>query len=189
MPILEKDELGPGFEKRLKAALDRVVPPSPLLSTARYRSAPAWLPSRRWRLAPALAIAVGAAGVALTAVAATGSPNPVIWTERAGFAIESVSHIPGASPKAHQSPRPEPSRGSTPGQETEPSHPTPSSGREVEPSPSPEPTERSEASPRPEPSTTPHENPESSPSPEPSQGGDQTPSPTPDDHSGDRHGG
>lgn len=173
MPIPERETLGPGFERRLKAALDRFVPPSPRLSSARYRSAMPGRPGRPWRLAPAL-IGIGAAGMALTAVAATGSPNPVIWTQRAGSVIQSVSH-PVASPKAAQSPRPQPSQDTPSGQGTGAVDPTPSSGRELEPSPAAQPTERPEASP------TPVESPEPTPTPQPSSGADPTPSPTPTD--------
>ena len=172
MPIAENGPLGPGFERRLKAALDSVSPPSPLASSARYRAG-ARRPVRPWRYAPVLA-GGAAAAMALTAAAATGSPNPVIWTERAGSVIQSVSHVPGASPKAAQSPRPEPSHQGPSGQGPGPGSATPSSSHEVEPSPAPEPTETPEASPKPE----------ASPSPEPSSdhsGGDHPePSPTPD---------
>ena len=170
MPIAENGPLGPGFERRLKAALDSALPPSPLASSARYRAG-ARRPVRPWRYAPALA-GVAAAAMALTAAAATGSPNPMVWTERAGSAIQSVSHVPGAGPRAPQSPRPEPSHQGSSGQG--PGRATPSSGRDVDPSPAPEPTDNPEASP----------GPEASPSPEPSSdhsGGDHPePSPTTD---------
>jgi hypothetical protein len=181
MPITEHDKLDPGFEKRLKAALDSAIPPSPLLSSARYRSLTAW-PGRPWRLAPAL-VAIGAAGMALTAAAATGSPNPAVWTERAGSVIQFVSHVPAATPKAARTPRPEPSHGNPSGG-TGGGHPTPSTGREQEASPGPEPTERPEASPQPEPSPSPHDSPEPSPTPDGSGGQEPTPTPTQDDHSG-----
>jgi hypothetical protein len=134
MPIPERNTLGPGFEKRLKAALDRVTPPSPLLSSARYRSGAAKLPRRAWRLVAVL-VAVTATGAALTAAAATGSTNPVVWTERAGSAIESVSK-PVAGPNAAHTPRPEPSRETSSGEGTAAGRPTPS-GREQEPERSP----------------------------------------------------
>src|SRR2546422_510910 len=38
MPIAENGPLGPGFERRLKAALDTALPPSPLPPSARYRA-------------------------------------------------------------------------------------------------------------------------------------------------------
>ncbi len=183
MPIPDHDTLGNGFESQLKAALDNVAPPSPMVSSARYRSATAMRPSRPWRFAPAL-IGVGAAGFALTAIAATGSPNPVIWTERAGAVLQSVGHFPAASPKSHQSPRPEPSRDSHDG--TGIGQPSPSSGHEVEPSP--EPSERPEGSPRPEPSPSPAESPEPSPTPDSSHDGGSSPTPSPNDPSGDTSG-
>lgn len=171
MPIPEQNTLGPDFDRRLKAALDKVAPPSPLLSNARYRTAAAMLPGRAWRLVPVL-VAVVAAGAALSAAAATGSANPVVWTQRAGSAIESVSR-PVASPKVAHTPRPQPSGGSSSGQATGPGRPTPS-GHEQEP------TERPEASPRPQPSPSPRETPEPSPTPDSSDQGDPTPSPSPD---------
>ena len=170
MPIPEHEMLGPGFERRLKAALDRVVPPSPLLASARYRSAAASRARRPWRFAPAL-VGIGAAGMVITAAAATGSPNPAVWKERAGSVIQSVAHFPVASPKAHPSPKPAPSHAVSQG--TGPTHPTPSSGHQP-PSQGPEPTDRAEPSPRPEP--TPSDGrPEPSPTPEPTN----TPEPTP----------
>ena len=49
MPITDDELLSPGLEKRLKAALDEVVPPSPSLSSARYRLGAARRLSRAWR--------------------------------------------------------------------------------------------------------------------------------------------
>jgi hypothetical protein len=86
MPIPDDEMLGSGLEKRLKAALDDVVPPSPSLASARYRMGAAKRLSRAWRLAPAL-VAIVAAGAAVTATAATGSPNPAIWRDRAETVI------------------------------------------------------------------------------------------------------
>ncbi len=176
MPTPDDEMLGPGLEKRLKAALDEVVPPSPSLSSARYRMGAASRLSRAWRFAPAL-LAIVAAGAAVTATAATGSPNPAIWRDRAETVIQNATHFPGSSPKAEQSPRPQP-RVSPSDEGTGPSHPTPSSGSEFEPKQSPEPTERPEPSPSPEPS----ERPEPSPTPDSSGGHDSSggsePSPT-----------
>ena len=174
MPIPERELLGPGFERRLKAALDKVVPPSPLLASARYRTGATMRMSRAWRFAPAL-VAVGAAAMAITATATTGSPNPSVWRDRAGTVFQSVSHLPGAAnPKAVPSAKPPKTTPASQG--TGPSHSTPSSGHQTEPKQSPEPTERPEPSPRPEP--TPSEQPEPSPTPEPSGGSDSTPSGT-----------
>jgi outer membrane biosynthesis protein TonB len=167
MPIPEPEMLGPALERRLKAALDRVTPPSPLLASARYKAAAARLPRKAWRLAPAL-VGIGAAGIALTAAAATGSPNPVVWTERAGSVIQSVGHIPATSPKATH--KPEPSDEARPGQVGGPGRPTPTAHGDGE---SPEPTEKPEASPKPEPS----ERPEPAQTPEPANHTESSPTP------------
>ena len=171
MPIPERELLGPGFERRLKAALDKVVPPSPLLASARYRTGATRRMSRAWRFAPAL-VAVGAAAMAISATAATGSPNPSVWRDRAGTVFQSVSHLPGTSPKAAQSAKPP--KASPASQGTGPSHSTPSSGHQTEPKESPEPTVRAEPTHRPEP--TPSESPEPSESPDSSGGSDSEPS-------------
>jgi hypothetical protein len=164
MPIPEPELLGPGFERRLKAALDKVVPPSPLLASARFRAAAPRRVSRAWRFAPAL-VAAGAAAMAITATAATGSPNPSVWRDRAGTVFQSVGHFPGsASPKA---PSAKPPKVSPAGQGTGPSHATPPSTHE----PQPKPTERPEPTDTPEPI----ERPEPSPTPEPQGGADTTP--------------
>ena len=187
MPITENDDLGPGFGRRLSAALDGVTPPSPAVSGARYKSVPRRA-GLQWRLAPALAIGIGAAAMALTAVAATGSPNPAVWTERAGAAIESVGHHPGASPKAVRSPSADPGHGTSGGQGggRQGGQTTPSSGHDGKQSP--EPSETPETSPSPEPSSSPEESPEPSPSQDSSHGDDSTPPPSPDgDGDGDDH--
>ena len=177
MPITDDELLGPGLEKRLKAALDEVVPPSTSLSSARYRLGAARRLSRAWRFAPAL-VAIAAAGVALTATAATGSPNPAIWRDKAGSVIQNVSHFPGTSPKQALSPKP-----SSAGQSSA-SHPTPSDGHESEPKRSPEPSERPEPTQRPEPSPSPEPTERPEPSPTPDSSGRSEPSPTP---SSERH--
>src|SRR5579859_7103599 len=94
MSKTEGDPLGPAFTWRLRAALDRVVPPP---APPRYQSA-ASASTGPLRFAPA-ALAVAVAGfVALTAFATTGSANPVVWTERATSTIESVGHPPDVAP-------------------------------------------------------------------------------------------
>jgi hypothetical protein len=148
MPIPDDEMLGPGLEKRLKAALDEVVPPSPSLSSARYRMGAAKRLGRAWRFAPAL-VAIAAAGAVLTATAATGSPNPAVWRDRAGTAIQNAGHFPSSSPKATHSPKPEP-RESPDGKGSGSSRPTPSSPRPPEPKESPEPSDRPEPSPTPD---------------------------------------
>jgi len=173
MPNTEPEGLGPGLERRLKDALDRVTPPS---SPPRYLSASAG--GRSWRMAPA-ALAIGATCLlALTAVAATGSPSPVVWTQRAASTIEGIGHRPSTSP----SPPAEPTPGGTTvpgaGRETPDSEhggtmPSPSHGTEQEPSPSAAPRESPEPSQSPEPSASPSpsdNHSESSPSPTPTSG-------------------
>lgn len=179
MPIPEHKPLGPGLEKRLKAALDEVVPPSPLLASARYRMSTARRVRRAWRFVPAL-VAAGAAATAITATAATGSPNPAIWRDRAGTVIQNVSHFPPSSPKAAQSVKPQP-EATSPSQETGSSHATPPTDREYQPKPSPEPHDRSGPLPGPDPNP-PHERPGPSPTADHSGDVEPSPSPTPSDH-------
>jgi hypothetical protein len=190
MSIIERDPLGPGFERRLKAALDSVAPRTPSFYGARYRSA-LWARSRQpWRLATALVGAGAVVLIALSAAAATGSPDPTVWTKRAAATIQSVSHIPDASPNPPPNPAPDP-RGTAPVvQPAAPSHDAPTSSRKAEP------TDKPERSHQPEPSPWPNESPRPdhsgspwpSPSPPDSSGHDSNPSPPPFDHGGDPHG-
>ena len=100
MQKTDHDPIDPGFEWRLKAALDRVTPPS---SNPRYATA-GMAGARTWPVGPAL-LAAGATMVllAVTVTAATGSPNPAVWAERAGSTIQSVGH------PSETTPSPEPS--------------------------------------------------------------------------------
>jgi hypothetical protein len=143
MPNTEQDSMDRGLEWRLKAALDRVTPPS---SSPRYAST-VMGGARAWPLGPAL-VAAGATMVllAVTATAATGSPNPVVWAERAGTTIQSVGHTPEASP----SPEPSPETPHTaPAAPAQPAHDTEHDTTQApEPSDSQEPRETRE---RPEP--------------------------------------
>jgi hypothetical protein len=143
MPNTEQDSMDRGLEWRLKAALDRVTPPS---SSPRYAST-VMGGARAWPLGPAL-VAAGATMVllAVTATAATGSPNPVVWAERAGTTIQSVGHTPEASP----SPEPSPETPHTaPAAPTQPAHDTEHDTTQApEPQDSQEPRETRE---RPEP--------------------------------------
>ena len=144
MPRTDPDPLGDGFKWRLRAELDRV---RPRYSAPRYLS-PARHGIGAWRFAPP-GLAAGVAGmIVLTAYAATGSPNPVVWTQQIVTKIQ-----PNVAPEASPSlaPSPEPSSheaGPAPDQPTErpePSEtPEPSdgdhsgdSGSSTEPSPSP----------------------------------------------------
>ena len=120
---------------RLRAELDRIRPPA---TSPRYLASGRSLRARR--LAP-VALAVAFTGIlALTAVAATGSPNPVVWSQRVQTVINPPSpsptneespaapqsHTEEQAPAAHQeSPgpteRPEPAGGSQPTESPEPS--------------------------------------------------------------------
>lgn len=129
MQITERGKFGPAFDRRLRAALDRVVPPTPHLAGARYRATMQPIRSGRiWRLAPAL-VGIGAIGVMATnATVATGSTNPAVWTQRAASTIKSVSHI--AQSRPGPGPKPKPSQGAASSQPSGAGHPTNSSGGE-----------------------------------------------------------
>lgn len=183
MQIPENEPLSPGLEKRLKTALDAVVPPSPLLSSARYRMGAAPRVARAWRFVPSV-VAIGAAAMAITATAATGSPNPAVWRDLAGTVIRNVSHIPPAGPKTVPSAKPQPRATST-GQGTGSSHATPPSDRDDGPKQSPDPRDRSGPWPSPDPSP-PHEHPGPSPTTDDQSGhGGTSSSPSPTDHPDD----
>jgi hypothetical protein len=153
MPKTEGDPLGPAFERRLRGELDRV---QPRFSPPRYLSAGNRPLVRRF--AP-VALAVSVVGIlALSAFAATGSPNPVVWTEHVVTVIHPIpsSRTPSSSP--HE-------RGDGPAA---------THGQDGDRRGSPEPSERAEPSEQP------------SESPERNEGPDRGASPTPsDDHSGE----
>ncbi len=138
MPKTDDDPLGPAFEWRLRAALDRV---QPRFSRPRYANATGRV--HAWRVAP-MALAAGLAGVlVLSASAVTGSANPAVWTSRIVTAIE-------ASPTMQATPVPEPTAvpqapKAVPAQATSqaPGH---------EASPKPDPSDRAYPTGRPEPS-------------------------------------
>lgn len=135
MQITEGGKLGPAFDRRLRASLDMVVPPTPHLTGARYRSTMQPIRSGRvWRLAPAL-VGIGAIGIMATgATVATGSTNPAVWTQRAASTIKSVGHIAQSKPGPVQSPKSKPSQGAASSQPSGASHPTNSHGGERHPS-------------------------------------------------------
>jgi hypothetical protein len=162
------DNLGPDFDRRLRASLDRVNGPTPLPENARFST----IKVRRLLgpLKPALALA-GALGILLIAASAlAGSPNPGAWTQRAVNSIESVTQAAQPSPSpgsegSHHAPvqpstRPEPS-------ETGHESPEPSNGSEQEPSTSPDGHDSSNPAPSP------------TPSPGSENGGHESPSPSP----------
>ena len=137
------DQLGPDFDERLQAELDRFTPPTPLPEKARFRQ-----PQRTYarlvgtRLAAALAAGLVVATV-MAASAATGT-NPSTWPQRAVTTVESVTHVgesnPTPSPET-QAPTKPPAK-TEPVKTTAPEHesPEPSDGSRPEPKESPEPS-------------------------------------------------
>ena len=135
MPRTDTDPLGDGLKWRLRAELNRVQPG---YSSPRYL-APARHRVVVWRVAPA-ALAVAVAGMlGLTAFAATGSPNPVVWTQHIMTRIE---------PNTELQPSPTPPT-ATPPSRAVPAVPAPPT-HQVEPSEKPEPSENPHATPSPE---------------------------------------
>jgi hypothetical protein len=121
------DQLGPAFDRRLRAELDRFRPPTPRPEMARFSLTPA---RSRWLVALRPAIAVGAA-LALRSVAASaasGSPNPSVWKQRVVTTVEEVTQ--GAQPSP------------TPEQEKTPAA-QPAPAAQPEPSEAPEPNRES----------------------------------------------
>jgi hypothetical protein len=189
MQITDRRMLGPGFERKLRAALDSATPPTPHFFNARYRSV-GWVGSTRpWRIASALAGVGAVVLMALSAAAATSSPNPAVWTQRAVSTIQSVSHIPDNNPiPPPQNSAPEP-RGTAPishdGGTTNPvSQP---SGHSAQASDKPQQSQKGEASPRPDESPKPDHSRQPWPSPTPSDphGQEGAPIPPPNDQNGE----
>ena len=135
MPRTDTDPLGDRLKWRLRAELNRIQPAhsSPrYLAAAHHRVAV-------WRVAPA-ALAAAVLGMAgLTAYAATGSPNPVVWTQHIMTRIEPNS-VPESSPVT-ASPTP-PSHVATGAPVVPPTH-------QPEPTERPEPSEAPESTPSP----------------------------------------
>ena len=100
MPSTEHDRMDPGFEWRLKVALNRITPPA---STPRYLSKSMGAVSAL-RIAPLALAAATAVLLALTATATTGSPNPAVWTGDAASTIGAVGHVAEPSPSMQPSP-------------------------------------------------------------------------------------
>ncbi|HET7419950.1 MAG TPA: hypothetical protein VFL27_06180 [Candidatus Dormibacteraeota bacterium] len=135
MPRTDTDPLGDGLKWRLRAELNRVQPPysSPrYLVSARHRVAV-------WRVAPAALAAAIVGMLGLTAYAATGSPNPVVWTQQIMTRIQ-----PNSAPESTPA-----TPGFTPTSRAVPPAPAPPT-HEAEPTEQPEPSEEPQASPSPE---------------------------------------
>jgi hypothetical protein len=132
------DSLGPDFDERLGAELDRGAAPTPLPANARFNMSP---PGYRPLVGGKVVLAVAGA-VALLMVAATAlahSPNPAVWVST----VESVTHVGESS----ASPSPE----SAPQAQTPPPaqvHPTRTAEPDTE-SPEPSGDTRLESSPAP----------------------------------------
>ena len=153
MPGADENTLGPAFESRLRDELDGV---RPLYSYPRYAAGrPRAI---GLRLAPvALAISLVAI-LSVSAFAATGSPNPAVWTQRVITVINSAQSSPNP---------PAPTEHGFPGAEGTDS---PEPSESAEPKESPEPAEAAE----PAESPAPRESPEPRDSSEPSDGADHS---------------
>jgi hypothetical protein len=141
------DQLGPDFDERLGAELDRVSAPTPLPANARFNASP---PGYRPLVGRKVVLAVAGA-VALLMVAATAlarSPNPAVWVST----VESVTHVgessPSPSPESAPQAQPQPPAHAEPTSPAEPSHESPEPSGDTEggdsgsrsPSPSPSPS-------------------------------------------------
>ncbi|HXM38063.1 MAG TPA: hypothetical protein VN908_05305 [Gemmatimonadales bacterium] len=158
-----KHPIAPGFDWRLKVALDRIKPPSVMPRYAMARTA--FTP---WRLAPIALAGAATVLLALSATAATGSANPVVWSQRAASTIEAVGHAPETSP----SPAPSPER--SPNTVRSAPAAAPTHAPESKAAPKPATTDHPKESPRQTPTDDHSDQSSSKPSPKPS--------PTPDDH-------
>jgi hypothetical protein len=152
MSKIDPGGLHPTLIARLRAELNRVRPPE---AEPRYVTSRA--PIGAWRLAPVM-LAIAFTGIlALTAFAATGSPNPAVWTNR----VETVISPPSPS----RAPEAEPGVSSHAAPAAPPTHrPTAPPTERAQPTSSPE-----HESPKP---TDDHESPNPSPSPTSSPSGD-----------------
>lgn len=121
------DQLGRSFDRRLRTELDRLRPPTPRPENARFSR----LPAGHGRLAflkPVVALAAALALLTVAASAASGSPNPSVWKQRAVTTVEEITQT------APPSPTPEPPKAS-------PLQPAPA--KQPEPSEVPEPNRES----------------------------------------------
>src|SRR5260370_16109289 len=132
------DHLGPDFDERLGAELDRAGAPTPLPANARFNVSPSgYRPLVGRKVALAVAGAVALLMVAATALAR--SPNPAVWVST----VESVTHAaessPSPSPESAPQAQPPPPVHLQPTETGEPNHesPEPSVETDSESSPSP----------------------------------------------------
>jgi hypothetical protein len=170
------DQLGPDFDARLRAELDRLEGPTPLPSDARYSQSR--IGYRRFGgMKPALVVAGAVAVLLVAASAVSGSPDPAVWVTtvenvtRVGPASPSPSPVTSPNTQANPTPRAEPSEAVEPSHESpEPSggetHSQPVESPDASPAPSPEPAET--PSPGSDGEHSGSESPAPSPSPSPS---------------------
>jgi hypothetical protein len=163
------DQLGPDFDERLGAELERVAAPTPLPANARFNvSPPGYRPLAGRKVALAVAGAVALLMVGATALAR--SPNPAVWVST----VESVTHVGGSSqspsPDGVPQAQPPPPAHVQPTRTGEPNHesPEPSGDTGSQPSDSPTPSPEQD-----------HESPSPSPNPEGGYSGSRSPSPSP----------
>ena len=162
------DQLGPDFDERLGAELDRVSPPTPLPANARFNTSPSGYRPMTGRKV-ALAVVGAVAVLMLGATALARSPNPAVWVTT----VQTVTHALESSP----SPSPE---GPAPVQPAPPAHVVQATNSPEPSHESPEPPgESPEPSGSPTPSPEHHQSPSPSPSPDGGNSGSRSPSPSP----------
>jgi type IV secretory pathway VirB10-like protein len=157
------DQLGPDFDERLRASLERFQPPSPLPEGARFsRSRPVARRLRRMQLSLVIAGALVVATFVAASAAAGGPPST--WPQRAVTTVQSVTHV-GENP-APSSPEKKPEAPPRPPVEAQPPKAAESSHR------SPEPSKDSQTEPRESPDASPNQSHDhgSSPAPHPDDG-------------------
>src|SRR5712692_3295790 len=133
------DQLGPDFDERLGAELDRAGAPTPLPANARFNVSPSGYRPLVGRKV-ALAVA-GAVALLMVATALARSPNPAVWVST----VESVTHAaessPSPSPESAPQAQPPPPVHVQPTVTGEPSHESPEPSGETDSESSPPPSE------------------------------------------------
>jgi hypothetical protein len=164
------DDLGPDFDERLGAELDRATPPTPTPANARFNISPSGyrtITGRKVALAAVGAVAV----LMLGATALARSPNPAVWVTT----VQSVTHAAESSPSpSPETPTalPQPPAQVQPTRTVEPSHESPEPPGDTHGGPSGSPT------PSPDDDKSPSPNPTPSPSPDGGDSGSRSPSPS-----------
>lgn len=162
------DQLGPDFDERLGAELDRATPPTPKPANARFnmsRSVYRPITGRKVGLAVVGAIAV----LMLGATALARSPNPAVWVSTVQSVTHAAESSPSPSPEGPRSVQPAPpAHVVQPTNSAEPSHESPE-----------RPGDTREASESPTSSPEHHQSPSPSPNPEGGYSGTRSPWPSP----------